>query len=50
MFSAFLGPENHLKICECPVALSSVISEDKLTSQSQGCYILLRLTENKSHN
>jgi len=48
IFSAFLGPENHLQIFECPVALLSVISENHISSQRQGCYILL--TANKSHN
>jgi len=49
ILSAFLGPENHLKIFfKFPVALSSVISENHISSQRQGCYVLL--TANKSHN
>jgi len=48
IISAFLGPVNYLQISECPVALSSIISENHISSQRQGCYILL--TANKSHN
>jgi hypothetical protein len=48
IFSAFLGPENHLQIFECPVALSSVIIENHISSKHQEFYVLL--TANKSHN
>ena len=48
IISAFLVPVNYLQISECPVALSSIISENHISSQRQGCYILL--TANKSHN
>jgi hypothetical protein len=51
IFSAFLGPENHLQNFECPVAPSSVISENHISSQRQGSYIfwqhISHTTENK---
>jgi hypothetical protein len=40
IFSGFLGPHEHLQVFECPVALWSVISEDRLSSQHQGGYVL----------
>jgi hypothetical protein len=48
IFSALVGPETHLQVFERPVSLSSVISEDHLTSERQGGYLLL--TTNKPHN
>jgi hypothetical protein len=37
---AFLGPDEHLKVFECPVAVWSVISEDHLSS-NQGDYVIM---------
>jgi hypothetical protein len=48
IFNVFLGPDEHLHVFECPVAVWSLISEDYLSSQHQGSYILL--TANKSPN
>jgi hypothetical protein len=44
----FLGPDEHLQVFECPVAVQSAISEGHLSSQYQGGYV--RLTANKSPN
>jgi len=37
----FLGPEEHLQVSGCPFAVPTAISEDHLSSQHQGCHILL---------
>ena len=42
----FLGPDERLHVCECPVAVLSVISEDHLSSWHHDGY--LHLTANKS--
>jgi len=39
IFSVFLGPDEHLQVSECPVAVWSVISEVHLPALYQGCYI-----------
>jgi hypothetical protein len=46
MFSVFLGPDEHLPVSECPVAVQSVIGEHHLPAQHQGGYVLL--AESKS--
>jgi hypothetical protein len=48
IFSVFLGPDEHLQVFECPVAVWSVASEDRLSSQHHGGYVFL--TANKSRN
>ena len=48
VFSVFLGPEEHLKVSACPVAVWSVINEVHLSARCQGCYILF--TPNNSPN
>ena len=48
IFSVFVGKDEHLYVFECPVAVRSVISEDHVSSQHQGGYLLL--TVNTSPN
>jgi hypothetical protein len=38
IFGVFVGPDKHLPVFECPIALWSVISEDRLSSH-QGDYV-----------
>jgi hypothetical protein len=45
IFHVFLGPDKHLQVSECSVAVGSGTSEDHLSSQNQGAYALL--TANK---
>jgi len=48
VFSVFLGPDERVQAFECPVAVWSVISEYRHSSQHQGGN--LHLTANKSLN
>ena len=41
IFSSFLGPDETLQLSEYPVALWSEVREDNLSSQHQGCYVIL---------
>jgi len=36
----FLGPDEHVRIFECPVALWLLISEERPAAQNQGGYVL----------
>jgi len=48
IFIVLFGLGEHLQVFECPVAVWSVISEEYLSSQYQGSYLLL--TANESPN
>ena len=41
MFGMFRGPDEHLRVFECPVAMWTVISENRLSSQHQSGYVFL---------
>jgi hypothetical protein len=41
MFGAFRAPDEHLQVFECPVAVWTVISEDRLSSHNQSGYVFL---------
>jgi hypothetical protein len=41
IFNVLLGPDEDLQVFECLVAVWSVISQDHLSSQHQGGYVLL---------
>ena len=46
MFGVFREPDEQLHVSECPVAVWTVISEDRVSSQHRSGYVFL--TTNKS--
>lgn len=50
IFSVFFGLGEQLEVFECPVALWSAVSEDSLSSQHQGSYLLLIANESPNWN
>jgi hypothetical protein len=46
----FFGPEEYLQISEYPTVLWSVISEDLIFLQHQGCYVLLTANKSPEYN
>ena len=44
IFSVFPGPNEHLQVSECPIAVWSVTSQDHLSSQHYGgCVLLMQI-------